>query len=617
MGTPQLYRALNAERKGIRLLRLLPGAEGEPVEVLFQYASLLEPPFYETISYCWGDATVRDEIRIGDDGVIIDVPASSAAALRCMRRTEKPRIVWMDALCINQADLDERAQQVCLMADLYKCARNNLVYLGEEDEQARSGLETVERVYDEMRRETSNLDRFHGLIRKFLQRGKHADKPLGCKIDESALASIFGRPWFQRLWVIQEAVLARCNSCYCGRNLIFDLTMLLRVAIWLCYYRDSLSPWFWDFDGLHNAADMWSWVDDKGNSDSFNTDTFTNLLQLARYRLSTEPSDKVFAMLGMVHMQDEGKEQEFPPEHLLLTIDYKKPHHQVMRDATRYAIQEILNLVILQCVSHRIEDLELDPNGQPSWVARVDIPFDPDLDAESIPYTNFCADNYEGLYAEDVRSNTGGPDTLCLPGYDISSIVEVSDVFAPAKWESKTAVADLLKIILAMVNRISAEDIYWWAHGEQHDDSFSPNLTIALLAGTNIDSQDPTASEIEDFRSLLNKLVSRCLSPWDEDREELYKKLRDKCQNRRFFTGSGGHIGLVPRCARPGDRATILLGSSVPLVLRPVRGGAEGGEHRSMAFQFLGDAYVNGVMKGEYVSSAREADYEPQMFFLV
>ncbi|KAI3336424.1 HET-domain-containing protein [Xylariaceae sp. AK1471] len=607
------YRPLNDQRKEIRLLRILPGTEGERIQAHLDQAFLCDPTAYETISYCWGDATDRDVISL--NGALVNVPANSAAALRCMRQIDVPRIVWIDSICINQNDLDERAQQVGMMADIYKSAWNNQIYLGEEDEHTKSAFGTFERVYDEIRRKTSDFGQFHELMRTRNRGGEHADEPLECQIDEPAIASIFGRPWFQRLWVVQEGVLARSNICYCGRNFSVGLTTLLRVAIWLCYCRDFISPWFWDFDGLHNAADLWTWIDDKDNLDNLNSESFTNLLLLARYRLSTEPRDRVFALLGLIDRKTE-EEQESIPEALLLMIDYEKPCHKVMRDATRYAIQEIFNLRILQVVSHRAEDGELDLDGHPSWIAWVDVPFDPDYDAESMPPNNFSADDNVGFYAEEIKSDAAGPDTLCLPGYPISSIVEVSDVFTPSIWENKVAVADVLEKITAMVNKMNIQEIDWWAHGETPNTKFPSNLALAIMAGTNTDSQDPTSIELDEFKSLLNRLASCSFSPWEAASERLYKILRDKCQNRRFFTGSGGHIGLVPRCARPGDLTAVLLGSSVPMVLRPAR-NPDVDEHQGTTFQFLGDAYVNGVMKGEFVSSAREAGYDPEEFFLV
>jgi hypothetical protein len=90
---------------------------------------------------------------------------------------------------------------------------------------------------------------------------------------------------------------------------------------------------------------------------------------------------------------------------------------------------------------------------------------------------------------------------------------------------------------------MNMEAIDWWAHGEKHETKFSFNLALTIMTGTNTNFQDATSVELEDFKSLLNRIVSCSFSPWDEASQRFYQTLQDRCQNRRFFTGGGGHIG--------------------------------------------------------------------------
>lgn len=191
-----LYEPLERVRKAIRLLTVFAGREEEALQSHLTHAVLDDPAVvYETISYSWGDATARDPITV--DGNVVDVPASAVAALRCMRRAEGPRVIWIDSICINQTDLDERAYQVGMMADIYRSAKGNLVYLGESDERTRDAFEMAERLYQEIRRKTSDFSEFHSLMRRHLHGGGYADDELECRLDERALTSVFGRPWFQ------------------------------------------------------------------------------------------------------------------------------------------------------------------------------------------------------------------------------------------------------------------------------------------------------------------------------------------------------------------------------------------------------------------------------------
>jgi hypothetical protein len=180
--------------KEFRLLLLHPGRDGDPVRADLQLARLdgAIAPHYETISYCWGDPT--DTATIYLDKKKSSVPASSIAALRCVRLPDRDRIVWIDAVCVNQADLDERAQQVSMMADIYSSSKGNLVYLGEED--SYEAAESIDRIITDIKRRTDNFRSTKGT--PFQRGGEHFSyKDVSCGADEQALASFFSANWFR------------------------------------------------------------------------------------------------------------------------------------------------------------------------------------------------------------------------------------------------------------------------------------------------------------------------------------------------------------------------------------------------------------------------------------
>lgn len=129
----KIYRPLPTDQKAFRLLTLKPGKRNDLIRCTLHHSRLdVDPlPVYETISYCWGDASVRDVIKVGKR--LVSVPASSAAALRRVRLQHSSRIVWIDAVCINQEDFFECSSQVLLMRDVFSKGIRGLVYLGEDD----------------------------------------------------------------------------------------------------------------------------------------------------------------------------------------------------------------------------------------------------------------------------------------------------------------------------------------------------------------------------------------------------------------------------------------------------------------------------------------------------
>lgn len=172
---------------------------------------------YAAISYTWGPASVRATIVV--DGLPLDVPKSSEEALRfALEAAELP--VWIDAICINQLDDDERNHQVSQMKEVYSKAEEVLVWLGHDTAKttllARSSVETI---VSQARQCTNNLEDLDtklwagtGSNRYYV----YSDEPLPPSINWPALYGFFSVAWFTRLWPIQEVCLARGASCTRG-----------------------------------------------------------------------------------------------------------------------------------------------------------------------------------------------------------------------------------------------------------------------------------------------------------------------------------------------------------------------------------------------------------------
>lgn len=96
-----VYRPLNRDLKEIRLFEVAPSTYNDIVTCTLKHVSLLSDPkpLYETISYCGG--TPRDYVFIMLDGCMVPVPPSSEAAVRRMRLSDRPRVLWLDAICID------------------------------------------------------------------------------------------------------------------------------------------------------------------------------------------------------------------------------------------------------------------------------------------------------------------------------------------------------------------------------------------------------------------------------------------------------------------------------------------------------------------------------------
>ncbi|KAI4924338.1 uncharacterized protein J4E92_007419, partial [Alternaria infectoria] len=123
-----MYSQLDASRKEIRLLHVHPGAWNDDIECHLETASLNDNPQFYAISYVWGDPTITLPIRI--DGEPLEITQNLRNGLQRLRRTDEVLIIYADAACINQSDLNERSEQVQLMGEIYSLAEETFIWLG-------------------------------------------------------------------------------------------------------------------------------------------------------------------------------------------------------------------------------------------------------------------------------------------------------------------------------------------------------------------------------------------------------------------------------------------------------------------------------------------------------
>jgi len=126
-----LYQRLKSTKSEIRLLTLHPGECDTEIKCSLQVASLDLPCDFEALSYVWGDTSNLHSIIV--DGTKFGVTVNLAGALHRLRHNQQPRVLWIDAICINQVDLEEKSTQIPLMCRIYSVASTVLVWLGEED----------------------------------------------------------------------------------------------------------------------------------------------------------------------------------------------------------------------------------------------------------------------------------------------------------------------------------------------------------------------------------------------------------------------------------------------------------------------------------------------------
>ncbi|KAK6068773.1 heterokaryon incompatibility protein [Seiridium cupressi] len=180
---PTIYTPIR-QRFDIRILRLRPGHFKDAIDCELFNEDTSNDPEYEAISYTWADEDVNaDKCRtITVNDLAFSVTTNCEAALRRARYRYNTRRVWVDAICIDQSNDDERGHQVQLMSQIFQRALQVFVYVGESDRLN---------------------DRYQPIIWD-LNAPEYHPLPTG-----QELSQLVKRRYFTRLWILQEVALAR------------------------------------------------------------------------------------------------------------------------------------------------------------------------------------------------------------------------------------------------------------------------------------------------------------------------------------------------------------------------------------------------------------------------
>ncbi|EUC47207.1 hypothetical protein COCMIDRAFT_52629, partial [Bipolaris oryzae ATCC 44560] len=169
------------------LLELVPGKSlSADIHCRLRSHQLNSAPPYEALSYTWGDE--ESTCRISLDGLPFDIRPNLRNALRRLRQSSSTRTIWIDAICINQNNKDEKSIQVPLMRNIYTRAERVIAWLGEEMVDSAVALNFIPDLTDIAKSDTESNWLLHIEDDRFLRR-------------MISLAHLFSLPWWQRIWI--------------------------------------------------------------------------------------------------------------------------------------------------------------------------------------------------------------------------------------------------------------------------------------------------------------------------------------------------------------------------------------------------------------------------------
>lgn len=131
----RIYSPLPPGSCTIRSIELIPGDWTTGIQCRLYDTHLASSGSYKALSYTWGNLNATLSVFILCNGQRLPIPSNLSTALRRLRQPDRPAILWVDALCINQSDDTERAHQVGIMRDIYENSCEMVIWLGEQSVQ--------------------------------------------------------------------------------------------------------------------------------------------------------------------------------------------------------------------------------------------------------------------------------------------------------------------------------------------------------------------------------------------------------------------------------------------------------------------------------------------------
>ncbi|KAJ9667864.1 hypothetical protein H2201_002050 [Coniosporium apollinis] len=553
---------------------------------------------FQALSYAWEGDVTCNELQTPDG--LMSITASLSQALCNLRSPRHAGLIWADAICINQHNNQEKSHQVRRMRDIYQKATQVMVYLGDETVFDRSGMAALHMV--------RNIDFGNG-------GPTHPFAPLVGYGDPQhpgwkAVRRLFQCPWFRRVWVVQEFVVATRVRFVFGRReldwqFVFESVAKANlVGLTGGLLRDFTKANPWEL-GITDRG-MRSFLTMCQLRREYHRGKRWSLFELATQFASNEASRARDHLFGLLGLAEDGDDPALEP-------DYNEPLESIVRRCTLHFIKHN-NPGCLRVLC--FAGLGSSPSRFPSWI--------PDWTVErhkesTLIYSPACKNNFY-----DAAGGRGGPvlfhpetnvlrvfglyvDTVAHVGRDRRSLlhgVPGPDVNAVDQIMHIQDAEELVRLAKVPPDHKDLDEVLWRtlvgdgiAEGRQAPQEYSVAVAaarrIATIHRTWLGHVDdfpcPPPLEQMEKEDVSESEIARLWEISLPCRSSLYWLLRT-C--RKFCVTERGYAGLIPSQAQPGDLVYVLYGVPVPLILRK-------SPTRENGLLVVGESYIHGLMRGE------------------
>lgn len=625
-GKSGLYQPITDEYE-IRVLEIKPGKSSDQLKGSLHHVSvefgtiqylkssqrhalsmkdLTVPISYTALSYTWGKPEF--DAKFECDGHVKMITRSLESALRHFRQEDRGVVLWVDQICIDQGNNEEKGQQVPLMSKIYESAINTAIWLGDSADDSDTGVQLLKDAHmclqfsNEENLDPNEIERM-GL-------------PSPDSNDWKALWKLLSRPWFERLWIIQEVALSKDLWVVCGSSVVkweslaFACLQLAETGIsqWLTqkfstggvasYSRDLCKKARYLDTIRTRLATRWE------------KPTLMTLMVDSRRAQSYDARDKVYGMFGICD----------PGAITRIRVDYSDKYDaaQLYQDILEHHITEdISQSRYLSVLDPILSAVDHDSAHLPSWVA--DWRVARRTTALGSSFTSYQADGRNtprSLLSEavaTVHSSNPAWKELQVAGllFDkleiLSGVLEEPDLSPNAENKTLKMMLDFVVNLKDYPNVNTDFSAFWQtlvagkdehrrlACPESFAEIFSYILDLTTGKKDSISGQTYTRRQgLPKGRGGLDedKLRSRKPGSAGDTFRQARTAMINATKNRRLGCTAGGYIGLFPEHAKTGDSVFVLSGCHTPYVLR-LRGDKK--------FKLVGECYVHGIMGGEAI----------------
>jgi hypothetical protein len=617
------YTKLNLEQSEIRLVSILPhGTDDSLIHCELHHVSLMRPPTYAALSYCWGDPNVTSNIILDDE--IFPVTTNLYAALSHLRTTQYT-LLWIDAICINQKDLVEKSSQLLLMGSIYRKASTTIAWL-------------------------ANLTfNSAGAFPYAFTRPAYSEET-ECARYLLQSRSVLNNSYWRRVWIIQELALSQDIVLFWTegsltfsyfQTAIEELNEFLKLGL----------PW--------SAMDIMN-LDHVRNILQFRSDviqeqavSFFDALVRSQTSIATDVRDKVFALINMT----------YNGSRYIPVANYSQSCQDLCLDITLEALKATKSLDLL--VLFASPEHTSWPSWLPNWVSLSDNDgatkqkFEYALRKTHSPWGREFFSHTAGLMRTTDRWRANGSQVSGLDRHDadlrlracfiagarlscLSSDKAKTPGSVPSSptnqiplhyksYDGKDPEKSSAKLKEVLFTRLffaltvlgdtvaSSQNSYerdddniwafrsWWPSLAVAKRRFYPALYAWFEANQGLPlwgrtlgywlQCQPKGKVKEMLHSVLLELQSK-----EDGNTFIYEGhvltilQRTLDWGMRFVVTEDGHIGWADPRARAGDQIAVLVGCSIPVILRPRGVGA---------WSIVGGCFIHGYMDHPYGEGSR------------